>query len=101
MFKKIIQAYKKFKESELQRKKMYLFEKTKEHYYQELLKFPLSGEGKGEGKFSIPDFVMQEQFKKLAYALATKELRTVIAECRVNECYKNCVKYHRGLTVNA
>ena len=92
MIKKIIQFYANYKKAELEKKKIYLFEKTKEHYLRELNNSPLlSGEGKGE--VSIPDFVVQAQLRRLAFALAAKELRKVIAECRVNECYKNCIKY--------
>lgn len=83
MLKKFIQAYKKFKELEQQRKRVYLFEKTKEHYYQELCKQNNTG-------LNIPQFAIEENLRKLAYVMATKELRKVVAECRINECYKKC-----------
>lgn len=93
MLKALIQAYKNFKRAELEKKKIYLFEKTKEHYYQALCKQNNTG-------LNIPQFAIDENLKKLAYVLAAKELRKVVAECRVNECYKNCVKMTKGM-VNA
>ena len=86
MFKNLIKAYQNFKQSEEQRKKMYLFEKTKEHYYQELCKQNNTG-------LNIPQFAIEHNLKKLAYVMAAKELRKVVAECRLNECYRNCIEY--------
>lgn len=94
MIKKFIRFCKNYQAAELQRKQAFLFEKTKEHYFNELLKQNQQG-------IKIPEIVAVDNLKKLAYVLAAKELRKVVAECRVNECYKNCVKYHRGLAVNA
>lgn len=94
MFKTLIKKYQNHQRAELERKRVYLFEKTKEHYYQELCKQNNTG-------LNIPQFAIENNLKKLAYTMAAKELRKVIAECRINECYKNCIKYHRGLTVNA
>ncbi len=94
MIKKLIQMYKNHQAAELQRKQVYLFERTKEHYYHELLKRNQQG-------IKIPEILVEKNLKKLAYILATKELRKVVAECRVNECYKNCIRIQRGISVNA
>lgn len=99
MIKKLIQDYKNFRKAEQKRKQIFLFEKTKEHYLRELNKSPLLT-GEGKGVVSIPDFVTQTQLRRLAYTLALKELRKIVAECRVNECYKKCLKMQKG-TVNA
>lgn len=85
MLKTFIQMYQNFKRTELEKKKIYLFEKTKEHYYQALCKQNNTG-------LNIPQFAIDENLKKLAYVLASKELRKVIAECRVNQCYQRCIQ---------
>lgn len=66
----------------------FLTEKTYEHY---LKAQPIAVSG-----VDIPYFMYQKQRRKRAYEETIKEMTKVIEECRVNECFKKCVRLSKS-----
>lgn len=94
MIKRFIKAYENWLFREQLRKAVILLDKTAEYYFIELNK----RQDERKGDINLPPFTQRENLRKLAYDMALNELKKVVAECRIDKCYKNCVK--KGL-VNA
>ena len=72
-------------EREKLRKIRFLTEHTFDYYLKSQPEIKLS-------EVDLPYFIYSEQQKKYAYDRTLEEMTKVIEECRVNQCYKNCVK---------
>lgn len=95
MFKKLIKMYQDYIKREQIRKAAFLLDKAAEHYYRNL-----SREPQELGNVTLPYFFERENLRKLSYTLALNELKKVIAECRVDACYKKYFEIRKGL-INA
>ncbi len=83
--KNTINQFQANKEREKLRRIRFLTQQTFEHYLKAQPKIELA-------EVDLPYFIYTEQQRKYAYDRTVQEMTRVIEECRVNQCYKNCVK---------
>ena len=85
LFTNLLKQY-KAKQNELKQKKIDFLTKEAYRYFYDLLEFPKLSD------VDLPEFIYEEQRKRIAYQKASKALIDVIAEGRLEKCYSARVK---------
>ena len=85
LFSNLLNQY-KAKQDEIKRKKINFLTNEAYNYFYDLLECPQVAD------IDLPEFIYEEQRKKLAYQKASEALMEVIAEGRVEQCYSKRMK---------
>lgn len=85
LFSNLLKQY-KAKQDELKKRKINFLTKEAYNYFYDLLEVPQVAD------IDLPEFIYEEQRRKIAYQKASQALLDVIAEGRVNECYQKRMK---------
>ena len=85
LFSNLLKQYKE-KQDEIKKKKINFLMQEAYRYFYDLLEFPKLSD------VDLPEFIYEEQRKRIAYQKASKALIDVIAEGRLEKCYSARVK---------
>ena len=85
LFSNLLKQY-KAKQDELKQKKINFLTKEAYNFFYDLLEVPQAAD------VDLPEFIYEEQRRKLAYQKASQALVDVIAEGRLEECYAKRMK---------
>ena len=85
LFSNLLKQY-KAKQDELKQKKIDFLTKEAYRFFYDLLEVPQVAD------VDLPEFIYEEQRRKIAYQKASQALIDVIADGRVNECYQKRMK---------
>lgn len=85
LFSNLLKQY-RAKQDELKQKKIDFLTKEAYRFFYDLLEVPQVAD------VDLPEFIYEEQRRKIAYQKASQALIDVIADGRVNECYQKRMK---------
>ena len=85
LFSNLLKQYKE-RQHELKQKKIKFLTNEAYKYFYDLLETPKIAD------VDLPEFMYEEQRKRLAYEKASKAMMDVIADNRVNQCYTKRMK---------
>lgn len=85
LFSNLLKQYRQ-KQNEIRQKKIkFLFNQAYQYFY-DLLETPEVAD------IDLPEFIYEEQRKKVAYEKASRALLDVLADGRLNKCYSRRIK---------
>lgn len=85
LFSKLLKQYRQKQNEIRQRKINFLFDEAYQYFY-DLLETPKVAD------VDLPEFIYEEQRKRVAWEKASKALLDVLADGRLNECYSRRMK---------
>ena len=85
LFTNLLNQYKK-RQDELKQKKIDFLKNEAFKYFYDLLETPQIAD------VDLPEFIYEEQRRRIAYENASKAMLDVIANNRLNECYKKRIQ---------
>lgn len=85
LFSNLLKQYRQKQNEIRQRKINFLFDETYQYFY-DLLETPKVAD------VDLPEFIYEEQRKRVAWEKASKALLDVLADGRLNECYSRRMK---------